>query len=513
MFKVMLVDDESIFIEHLEKIIDWNLHNCAICGIASDGVEALELINFEKPDIVFVDINMPNMGGLEVCKAVNSMEKPPRMVILTAHNEFNFVHKAINLGVFAYLLKPFDKDELVQALNKCVSDIEKNIEHQILLEDKNDDEVERYLRNIIELGKEASKNQNFEVDNATGFVVSILKLNHDCGFENRDLKKQFFKHFVSTKNYLIGIYNGMPVFVHSLFEKIDIANFRENYKSQLNSFDEVIECASIGSIVNKLTLLHKSYQQAIIGIENRIQIKKRIITFQDVGILDDKKQIYTLSDVLILIKYFEERQYEKADMIIERIFSLCGNKLLSFQYLVSIYFSLIDSIYTECKHTEHKLIEHMSSQVQIIRELNTCDNTQKVTEIIKNYVYEVLSDCMNFNISNKSSELVDKINGYLEKHYIDASLTVAKISHELFFENSYLRRVYKTHTGKTIVQQLEDVRITKAKELLKQTNAKLSEIAHLTGFSDQFYFSRRFKLVTNLSPTEYRAIYEKNTNI
>lgn len=139
-YKVLLVDDENIYLQYLSRIIDWEELQCGICGFAKDGEEALALIREKHPDIVFMDINMSRMNGLEACEAIKGSDAETRVIIMTAYDEFSFAHQAIKLNVFDYLLKPFDKEELKEALEKCIKDIEesrknKHLRQEMLLRD------------------------------------------------------------------------------------------------------------------------------------------------------------------------------------------------------------------------------------------------------------------------------------------------------------------------------------------------------------------------------------------
>lgn len=89
-YKVLLVDDETIYLQYLSRIIDWGELHCEICGYAKDGEEALSLIREWHPDIVFMDIAMSRMNGLEACEAIKGTENETRVIIMTAYDEFSF---------------------------------------------------------------------------------------------------------------------------------------------------------------------------------------------------------------------------------------------------------------------------------------------------------------------------------------------------------------------------------------------------------------------------------------
>ena len=106
----------------------------------------------------------------------------------------------------------------------------------------------------------------------------------------------------------------------------------------------------------------------------------------------------------------------------------------------------------------------------------------------------------------RRSELVDKINRYIETHYMQQKLTVEKMAADLLFENSYIRRVHKAACGITILRALENYRIERAKEMLARHTMRHSEIAAATGFSDPYYFNKRFKQIVGCTPTEYEGM-------
>lgn len=356
-YQVLLVDDELIYLQYLQKMIDWEILGCEICGCAQNGEEAIRMVEDRKPDIVFMDINMSQMDGLEACAALREKKCGAKVIIMTAFNEFSFAHRAIKLNVFDYLLKPFDEEEF--------------------------------------------------------------------------------------------------------------------------------EWIAVGNVVD--------------GIEN---LQK---TYQDAQQLHSEITLMNTSDVNLLIKAFEMKGYDKVDQMIEKMFALSKNQMFSFQYVIATYYSLVTGIYGYYHYNEeNNLTDMIGTQANLVSETGMCSTTQQMLDIVRNYVYEAFSDCMNVRVGSKKEILVAKIEQYLQQHYAEKSLSVNQIAEHLYFENSYIRRVFKMQTGKTIIQRLEEIRIEKARELLAEGTYKNSEVAELTGYCDQYYFSKRFKLFCGCSPSEYQ---------
>lgn len=113
---VVLVDDEQIILNGLQRVIDWKNYGCEVVGTAADGMSGLGLVRNLKPDILLTDIRMPNMDGIAMIAALKSEFPRMQVSILTAYRDFEYARKAIGLGVARYLLKPSKMDELEEAI-------------------------------------------------------------------------------------------------------------------------------------------------------------------------------------------------------------------------------------------------------------------------------------------------------------------------------------------------------------------------------------------------------------
>ena len=123
MYKVVIIDDEPIIVEGLSRSIRWDAFECEVVGTAYSGEEGLDLIRQIKPNIVFSDIQMPNMDGLSMIAAVKSQFPELEISILTGYQDFEYARKAIMLGVTRFLVKPSKMDELQEAVEIMVKNL------------------------------------------------------------------------------------------------------------------------------------------------------------------------------------------------------------------------------------------------------------------------------------------------------------------------------------------------------------------------------------------------------
>lgn len=142
MYKVILIDDEPWALYALEHSIDWEKKGFQVIGTASNGEEGFEIINKEKPDVVFTDICMDDCSGIDLLKKVRDHNILSEFIVVSAYEEFSYAQKAIYYGVFDYVLKPIeevDGNKLLDRLSKHLADkmeLKKEAEEEFLSENR-----------------------------------------------------------------------------------------------------------------------------------------------------------------------------------------------------------------------------------------------------------------------------------------------------------------------------------------------------------------------------------------
>lgn len=121
MYKVMIIDDEPIIVEGLSRSVAWEKYDCQVVNTAHDGQEGIEKIRKDRPDMIFLDICMPEMDGLSMVAALKSEFPDMQVTILTGFRDFEYAQRAIRLGVARFLLKPSNMDEIEEAIQYMCS--------------------------------------------------------------------------------------------------------------------------------------------------------------------------------------------------------------------------------------------------------------------------------------------------------------------------------------------------------------------------------------------------------
>ena len=125
MYKVLIIDDEPSIVEGLSRSVPWEKYGCQVLGTAGSGTEGRKLIEQYHPDMIFLDICMPEMDGLTMIAGLKSEYQDMQISILTGFRDFDYAKKALTLGVARYLLKPSSMNEIEEAIRFMCGKVEK----------------------------------------------------------------------------------------------------------------------------------------------------------------------------------------------------------------------------------------------------------------------------------------------------------------------------------------------------------------------------------------------------
>jgi len=138
MYSLVIADDEPIILRYLENEIDWNAYGFSLKGVASDGLETLELVRAVAPHLLILDIQMPNMDGIEVLRRVRRESPATLTIILSAYSLFSYAQEAIRNDAIGYLLKPIDAEQLDEMMIRASRKLQERGTRPVNVEDSAD---------------------------------------------------------------------------------------------------------------------------------------------------------------------------------------------------------------------------------------------------------------------------------------------------------------------------------------------------------------------------------------
>ncbi|MEG2678176.1 MAG: response regulator, partial [Oscillospiraceae bacterium] len=125
-YNILVVEDEEIERNALVMMIQYNCRDIGEIRTAENGIMAIETLRTFLPDIVFMDINLPGINGLEAIKLMSGINSALRFVIISAHSQFAYAQEALRLGVYDFLVKPIKHEEINRVLTEIIDQTEKS---------------------------------------------------------------------------------------------------------------------------------------------------------------------------------------------------------------------------------------------------------------------------------------------------------------------------------------------------------------------------------------------------
>ena len=460
MFHVVIADDESRIIKTIMSSIAWTKLGLSVVGIASDGLQALDLAEREKADILITDIRMPVLDGLELCERLHKISPKTQIILISGYADFSYAQKGIELGVLGYCLKPLNISELQRLLIKAVKSIQKE---SILRADT--------LLDYIENGENEDPAQMLR---QFGFTSSLLYVAVSVRLPNcTQILGAGLTIKLGRQKYL---YLSETTFNQDLANEL----IKASDKGGISLSQLPVSASSLKSKISESEIM--AYQFFITG--GSFITESPISATMSDEFFTRLQEAFTSSNKLLeFIKGLRKEKYSyfldisSAYRLYNRIISYLSSesgKIGKEEYYLNGYEQLVD---------KYSNMENLFDELE--KWLLT--TTNQVAEIPK--------------FTTGSSSFMNIIK-YLNENY-EKDISLTKLAEVFHLNASYISYLIKSETGLTYSQYLTELRIGKAKELLKTTNLSLTEISEAVGFNDYFYFIKKFKKVVGVTPGHY----------
>lgn len=525
-YHVLLVDDEEEVIQIIMKKIDWESLGFTVIGYASNGVQALEMVSEDMPDVVMTDIKMPYMDGLELSRRLRKEAPDIRILLFTGFDEFEYAKEAVHLEIDEYILKPINSTELTETLTRLKTSLDKERS-----EKRNVEKLESYymqslpmlqtnfytmmLEGRIKEDRLAEEMADCRIE-LTGPVYCVVifhtSTHHipegmSMPLLTVSVQKQAEEMMKEKWRASLFPYAGDTVMVAQLESEQDVADLTDDGDRFVRSMKRTlgaIVTAGIGAPVTAITDLGQSYNgareavsyRALYGSSRSINIRE-IVPQEET--YQEEQEDASLHEFLRQIRMGDHDSIRRAvDELQEKIRR--ENVTLK-QYRVGVM-DLLGSLYRFAMSNDLSLEEIEGSQEELYRTVPEMDQDTFHDWLIR--IGTALQDNLSIARSQNTRSYVTNAKKYVRDHYADSDLSLEKICSELGVSESYFSSIFKKETGEAFVGFLTSYRMQVAARMLMETDAKNYEIAARTGYADANYFSYVFKKQYGMSPSKYR---------
>lgn len=515
MFRLLIADDEYIEREALKSIIQRNFIDIYEIKEAVNGVQAVSEAKSFSPHLIFMDIKMPGFSGIEAVKQIQEFLPDVHIVFITAYDYFDYAKEAIALHAYDLLLKPVEVStvlDITQRVTETLISLEKKQLYNKEMESKLEQITKRFEYEFME----TLNNYNSSLDiilnylnildidffNAIFAFINFRQFEQDdsIGYIQKDFIRTRFIHKIKSQSDEIGI----KCIVGTINDNTPLIFIQTQKQIQepLNSDNFINKIKYLLAVTKEWMDLDIEYVTSEI-IYNAGDLPMSFYHFTQLAFNkhtpDTNFYPYELEEKLVLA--LEKFNFDESRVLICEI-----AKVLRKEYSVHSFNREVLGLYAIIK----RLIKRMSDDAIMPHADELADKMYNDSDMISFFhrLFSYSETVLEKKI-DKNRVLMQNICDYLEEHYMD-DISLEQASDHIGFSSFYFSKLMKEYLNMSYVDYLTSIRIRKAKELLDKTHKTVSEIAFEVGYTDANYFTRVFKRMEGVTPSNYKAKIYRN---
>ena len=547
MLKIFLAEDEVVVRETIKRMIPWEELGFELVGEAADGEMALPLLIRQQPDLLITDIKMPFMDGLTLARLAKKEIPGLKVVILSGYDDFNYAKQAIGIGVEDYLLKPITKNALIERL----SEIRSRYEHEKTQKEyyeKFQREMQAYEKNssrdffealvggsmdMMEVYKRAEKLGLDIVAEAYNVLIFTMKCDEDFSGQRDEYSSWEAESLELLENFFAGHSSAMlfrsNIFSYGVLLKGQRETIEENTRACVDEIRKILSrqdgrrewFLAVGQSVDRLSQIQKSYHTASRAFSQRYLYDENILYYDEMETMEhpggqaetednaylQKVDVNALNPA-ILQKFLSNGLQEETENFVKDYFYAIGQEPME---------SLVFRNYV-ILNVRFSVISFIKGLGCDTNEMESADTEEVLAESGKNmesaiaYAKKMISQAIEIrdqNSGNKNRSILKTAVDFIDSHYMDEEISLNTVANVANVSSNHFSALFSQNMGQTFIEYLTTLRMNKAKELLRCTGMRSSEIAGEIGYKDAHYFSYLFKKTQGMTPSDYRKAREE----
>lgn len=536
MIKVLIADDEEKVCTLIYKLVNWQDFGMEVVATVYNGIEALERIKELAPDVVITDIRMPGYDGIELIAKAKEINDHIEFIIISGYRHFEYAQSAIKYGVSDYLLKPIKKEELTDTLEKirllCLRRSEQlSAQEQLRLRLQDDTSKQReqllvdfLLNSSKEITSLEELNQRYCFEFVKG-IFQLVAIKIDCLFEdfNADSTKVLSEKASKILDTILrDSCREMEIFCQDTVVYAVLNYSSENHLSlrrqlkavmsellvQQTVFGKVCFTLCVGKQVEDVHMLPQCFMSA------KDAVFQRLVDGTGKMIDDTPAVEYILINQELLLGDFRRRLSQAVELLdLQAALAAVGalasvvpiNEKTKGSQIFKLVLAAGEMFMVSIKNIQYNVEIPAEIHEQFKIRLSLCGTVEQLFEalslLIRTQIDFILQE--NRQADNRPIRMAKE---YIQKNYMNP-IGLEEISAMVGFNLSYFSVLFKKETGKNFLEYLSEVRISNAKELLRETNLSITEICTRVGYLDQKHFIATFKKYAGIKPGEFRKLY------
>jgi two-component system response regulator YesN len=545
MLKIFLAEDEVIVRETIKRMIPWENLGFELVGEAADGEMALPLLIRQQPDLLITDIKMPFMDGLTLARLAKKEVPGLKVVILSGYDDFNYAKQAINIGVEDYLLKPITKNALIERLTEIRSRYEDEKTQREYYE-KFHREMQAYEKNssrdffealvsgsldMMEVYKRAEKLGLDIVAESYNVLIFTMNCNEDFSGQREGYSSWEAESLEMLEKFFTGHPFAMlfrsNVFSYGVLIKGEKNSIRENTRICVEEIRKIFDrkednkewFVAVGESVERLSQIQKSYHSASRAFSQRYLYDGKVLCYDEMLAMEKKDVTNDDSEYLqkvdvnalnptILQKFLSNGLLEETKNFVQDYFYAIGQEpmesvVFRSYVILNVRFSVLS--FLKELGCDTKTLEPEDTEEILAESGRNMESTIAYAEKLVSQAIQL----RDRNSGNKNRSILKTAVDFIDQHYMEEDMSLNKAANAANVSANHFSALFSQNMGQTFIEYLTSLRMDKAKEYLRCTGMRSSEIAGEVGYKDAHYFSYLFKKTQGMTPSDYRKAREE----
>lgn len=496
MYKILVVEDDVLIRRVYPVVINWERLGFCIAGMVDNGLEALEFLQREAVDVVLTDICMPVLNGIELAGEIKTNYPGIKTVILSAYSEFDYAKKAIDCGVYSYLLKENEYHEISECFRRIREELDQERQAEAAAFKTDGEKLSEWFQKMKD-----NINASDGARTENGWVLGAVAWDNpeEIPEQNKKAVCGNIRDVLEQKlNGTLWVCETKILFLFGAEQEDDGFLF----------FSKEIEAAEEAFSVYWYGVVHNG-QEADIGLsELKRWMEKRFFLAGRCMITGiPKTGPREKEDILsVRVREKEKRLLLNAmnsgndEALAGEIRNLKRKLCCPMQYSAIDVQFFVKGLYMELM----RYSKNAQKAKERIGEMDLCTTLQSLMRVLQDACYESMEEEKKNRESGRI--VVSAAVAYMEEHFREP-LTLKQIAEESHVHPNYFSWLFLNETGIHFIDLLTQLRLKEAQRLLCETDKKIYEIAEEIGYHKPRYFSELFKKHTGYTPYEYREKY------
>lgn len=480
---VLIVEDEKMIRQGIKAMIQRSGVPVEVIIECTNGEMALDVIREQKIDVMFTDIRMPKMDGIELVRQMQSCEHVPLTVAISGYDDFSYAVEMLRNGVREYILKPVEREKIAEILRKLNEEIMQNQE-------------------------KVKQNQRFGQQQMKHLMLLERMTEEEIATLERQYEKEFYqgKYAVcatncraygqmQTENYIyLTDMEGSDIFVvpEEALELLLKNELKDSYTGVSGLHHGLAELRTAYLESQRLRKRAFCQNQMVVRAEEEIEhIPERLI--------QEAERFTTEAAKLQRVQLIGTDRKEELEKVWRQFFYEVKNGRIS----PEMYEHCMADFFYETTKTYRNAVEEDVESLQRNRDIFHEDCIEIYEEQFIAWLLD-LQECIGSQLDvNRNSQKIKQAVEYIEQNYA-SDLNMAVVSNYISMNYSLFSYSFKQYTGSNFVNYLKDIRMREAKRLLSETDMRIIEISQAVGYENEKHFMKIFKASCGVSPSEYR---------